>query len=52
MKTKKEIYPNLEEELREHNDKIRAAESALIREEVQKKKEAAKAEKMQSLAKQ
>ena len=51
MKTKKEIYPNLEEELREHNDKNAQAAQAEVRAEVQKHKDAAKAEKLVSLEK-
>ena len=32
-----EIYPNLEEELSNHNDKIKAAEQAVVREEITRK---------------
>ena len=43
MKTKTEDYPNLEEQLRDHLESIRMAESAALREEIKEQKQAAKA---------
>ena len=47
MKTKTEAYPNLEEQLNDHNEEVKIEESAHIREEFQAQKAAAKAHRVQ-----
>ena len=43
MKTKREEYPNLEEQLNEHNEDVQIAASAAQREEFKAQKAAARA---------